>query len=68
MAVSLSMTPSFAAKWFTSRMANLVTQHPDIELHLNASVETVDFEREAVDLAIRHFNGKGMNLDASIAL
>lgn len=65
-AVSLSMTPSFAAKWFTSRMANLVTQHPDIELHLNASVETVDFEREVVDLAIRHFNGKGTNLDASL--
>lgn len=64
MAVSLSMTPSFAAKWFTSRMANLVTQHPDIELHLNASVLTVDFEREAVDLAIRHFNGKDQNLDS----
>jgi len=66
MAVSLSMTPSFAAKWFTIRMASLVTQHPDIELHLNASVETVDFEREAVDLAIRHFNGKGANLKASL--
>ena len=66
MAVSLSMTPSFAAKWFTSRMANLVTQHPDIELHLNASVETVDFQREEVDLAIRHFNGKGSNLDVSL--
>lgn len=66
MAVSLSMTPSFAAKWFTGRMANLVTRHPDIELHLSASVETVDFEREAVDLAIRHFNGKSPNLDASL--
>lgn len=66
MAVSLSMTPSLAAKWFTSRMANLVTHHPDIELHLKASVETVDFEREAVDLAIRHFNGKGANLEASL--
>ena len=65
-AVSLSMTPSFAAKWFTSRMAHLVTQHPDIELHLNASTETVEFEREAVDLAIRHFNGTGTNLDASL--
>ncbi|MBT9498535.1 MAG: LysR family transcriptional regulator [Zoogloea sp.] len=66
MAVSLSMTPSFAAKWFTSRMADLVTRHPDIELHLNASVETVDFEREAVDLAIRHFSGKSANLDANL--
>ena len=65
-AVTLSMTPSFAAKWFTSRMANLVTQHPDIELHLNASVAIVDFERETVDLAIRHFNGKAANLDSTL--
>lgn len=65
-AVSLSMPPSFAAKWFTSRMANLLTRHPGIELHLNASAAAVDFEREAVDLAIRHFNGKDASLDATL--
>jgi LysR family transcriptional regulator, glycine cleavage system transcriptional activator len=66
LAVSLSMPPSFAAKWFTSRMANLLTRHPDIELHLNASTVPVDFEREAVDLAIRYFNGQGAHLDATL--
>lgn len=65
-AVSLSMTPSFAAKWFTRRMASLVTQHPDIELHLSASIEAVDFERSGVDLAIRHCDGKDAILDASL--
>lgn len=65
-AVSLSMAPGFAAKWFTHRMANLLTRHPDIELHLNASAISVDFERETVDLAIRHFNGQGSNLNATL--
>lgn len=66
MAVLLSMPPSFAAKWFTRRMANLLTRHPGIELHLNASSVIVDFEREAVDLAIRYFNGRDTRLDATL--
>lgn len=66
MAVTLSMPPSFAAKWFTRRMARLLTQHPEIELHLNATTALVDFERESVDLSIRYFNGQAPNLDASL--
>lgn len=66
MAVSLSMPPSFAAKWFTSRMARLLTRHPEIELHLNASAVSVDFERESIDLAIRYFDGQTPNLDATL--
>jgi LysR family glycine cleavage system transcriptional activator len=66
MAVRLSMPPSFAAKWFTSRMAGLLTRYPGLELHLNASVQLVDFERDAVDLAIRYFDGKAPQLDATL--
>ena len=65
-AVTLSMPPSYAAKWFTRRMARLLTQHPEIELHLNASTALVDFERESIDLSIRYFNGQAPNLDASL--
>jgi LysR family glycine cleavage system transcriptional activator len=66
MAVRLSMPPSFAAKWFTTRMAGLLTRYPGLELHLNASVQLVDFERDAVDLAIRYFDGKAPQLDATL--
>lgn len=66
MAVRLSMPPSFAAKWFTSRMAGLLTRYPGLELHLNASVQLVDFELDAVDLAIRYFDGKAPQLDATL--
>jgi LysR family transcriptional regulator, glycine cleavage system transcriptional activator len=64
--VWLSMPPSFAAKWFMRRMARFVTRHPDVELHLNASPALADFEREAVDLAIRHFDGNAPELDATL--
>lgn len=66
MAVSLSMPPTFAAKWFTRRMARLLTQHPELELHLNASMVAVDFERESIDLAVRYFAEPNPDLDATL--
>lgn len=66
MAVSLSMPPTFAAKWFTRRMARLLTRHPELELHLNASMVAVDFERESIDLAVRYFAEPNPDLDATL--
>ena len=66
LSVSLSMPPSFAAKWFTRRMARLMSRHPEIELHLNATTVAVDFERDSIDLAIRYFDGRTSNLDATL--
>jgi LysR family glycine cleavage system transcriptional activator len=64
--VCLSMPPSFAACWFTRRMAGFLTSHPDIELHVNSTAALVDFERDAVDLAIRYFDGRDPALDATL--
>ena len=64
--VTLSMTPTLAAKWFTTRMVNLVSRYPDIELNLKASTSIVDFEREAVDLAIRYFNGIDPKVESTL--
>ena len=61
--VRLSMTPGFAVKWFTHRMGRFLARYPDVELRLNASSSLADFEREQLDLAIRHFDGN----DASLA-
>lgn len=64
--VWVSMPPSFAAKWLPRRMADFLTQHPDIELHLNSTTTLVDFERDTIDLAIRYFAGNDPNLDATL--
>jgi LysR family glycine cleavage system transcriptional activator len=60
--VRLSMPPSLAAKWFAPRMADFLIAHPGIALNLSTSTSFVDFELDAVDLAIRYFNGDDPNL------
>ncbi len=55
--VWLSMPPSLAAKWFAPRMADFLSHHPDISLHLDTSTALADFNRDRVDLAIRYFDG-----------
>ena len=64
--VRLSMPPGFAAKWFPRRMAGFLTRHPDVELHFNSTTALIDFERDAIDLAIRYFDGRDQNLDATL--
>lgn len=65
--IRISMPPSFARKWFVPRMARFMDLYPAISLHMDASAELVEFDRDAVDAAIRHCkaqaNGK---LDAEL--
>jgi LysR family transcriptional regulator, glycine cleavage system transcriptional activator len=62
--VRLSMPPSLAAKWFAPRMADFLIAHPAIPLDLSTSTAFVDFDLDAVDLAIRYFNG----VDAALSV
>lgn len=62
----LSMPPSFAAKWFAPRMADLLQTHPGIALSLSTSTTLVDFELDAVDLAVRYFNGADPQLSVQL--
>lgn len=64
--VCLSLTQTLASKWLGPRLEHFVTQHPDIEVHINASNSPVDFQSGAVDLAIRHFSGEDPQLDISL--
>lgn len=66
MGVRLSLPPSFAAKWFTRRMAKFVTRHPEVALQLSSSAAPVDFEREGFDLAIRYFDGRDPLLESTL--
>ena len=63
--VRLSVPPTLAAKWFAPRMGDFMNRHPTVSLHLLATTALADFERDTVDLAIRHFDGKASHLDAT---
>lgn len=64
--INLSMPPSFAAKWFAPRMTDFLTQHPGFSLSLNTSTTVLDFDLDAVDLAIRYFGGEDPRLSVQL--
>ena len=59
--VTLSTTPSFAARWLVPRLASFNAAHPGIALNVLASNKPVDLAGGAADLAVRggagHFAG-----------
>jgi LysR family glycine cleavage system transcriptional activator len=55
--LTISVAPSFAAKWLLPRLHLFQEQHPEIDVHVSASMQLVDFARERIDLAIRYGAG-----------
>jgi LysR family glycine cleavage system transcriptional activator len=52
--LTVSVEPSFAARWLVLRLGRFNRLHPDIELRLLPSAEVTDFERQDVDISIRY--------------
>ncbi|HEY9273894.1 MULTISPECIES: LysR substrate-binding domain-containing protein [Achromobacter] len=57
MQVTISATNAFTVKWLVPRMADFRSQHPGIDLQLQASDDVVDLRSAAVDIAIRYGRG-----------
>ena len=55
--VSVSVAPSFAAKWLMPRMDDFHAAHPEIEVWISADMEPVDLHDGVVDLAVRYGPG-----------
>ncbi|MDO6563446.1 LysR substrate-binding domain-containing protein [Amphritea sp. 1_MG-2023] len=51
--VTISVTPSFAAKLLIPRLGELNARLPDIELRIIATESVSDFDRDQVDIAVR---------------
>lgn len=52
-AVTVSVTPTFAAKWLIPRLQDFTRAHPAIDLRITASERMASFQRDGVDLAVR---------------
>lgn len=48
----LATLPTFGSKWLLPRLHDFYRQHPDIMVHINSRIETVDFETSGIDAAI----------------
>ncbi|NKB48741.1 MAG: transcriptional regulator GcvA [Alphaproteobacteria bacterium] len=56
-ALTVSLSPPFAAKWLVPRLGDFLTAHPDMDLRISASMHHVTFADDGIDMAIRHGNG-----------
>jgi LysR family glycine cleavage system transcriptional activator len=55
--LTVSVLPSFAAKWLVPRLGRFRAAHPEIDVRLSASMQLVDFAKEDVDVGIRMGRG-----------
>lgn len=64
--LSVSVAPSFASKWLLPRLEIFQAAHPEIDVHVSASMQLSDFMKDGIDVAIRY--GAGRYADLSVEL
>lgn len=66
--LTVTSSPSLAAKWLVLRLHRFQEQHPDIDVRLSATDECVDLTKGDFDLAIRYGTGRYPGLDIELLL
>ena len=66
--LTISVMPSFGAKWLVSRLVRFSTEHPEIDLRFSAEDDLVDFARDDVDIAIRFGRGTWPGLESHLLM
>jgi LysR family glycine cleavage system transcriptional activator len=56
--VSVSVIPSFAARWLVPRLGRFLEQHAGLDVRVSPTEHLVDFAIEAVDVGIRYGSGR----------
>ena len=64
-ALTVSVSPDFAAKFLVHRLGRFSHEHPEISLRISADLHHVDFARDNVDMAVRHGDGNWPGLEAA---
>jgi LysR family transcriptional regulator, glycine cleavage system transcriptional activator len=63
--VTVSVSPSFAAKWLVPRLGEFTAAHPELDLRISASPVHINFADGEIDLAVRHGDGDWPNLNCT---
>ncbi len=67
-ALVLTASPSVAAKWLLPRLSGFQDSHPEIDVHISANNQVVDFTKDRVDVALRYGRGPYPGLHAEVLL
>ena len=63
--LTVSVAPSFAAKWLVPRLGRFEALHPQVDVWISAGMELIDFNSGEVDLAIRYGSGRYPGLEVT---
>ncbi len=66
--LTVTASPSFAAKWLVPRLHRFQAGSPDIDVRISASDNVVDLTRGDFDLAIRYGTGRYPALDVELLM
>ena len=63
--LTISVAPSFGAKWLVPRLVGFQEAHPEIEVRIAGADHLVDFDAEDVDAGVRYGRGdyEGLHVD-----
>ncbi|MDD9947431.1 MAG: transcriptional regulator GcvA [Myxococcales bacterium] len=56
--LTVSVLPSFAARWLVPRLGRFNQAHPDVDLRIAPTQELADFSGDGIDIAIRYGRGR----------
>jgi len=52
--LAITTTTGFASLWLIPRLRRFTSLHPDIDVRISATIESLNLERSLIDLAIRY--------------
>jgi LysR family glycine cleavage system transcriptional activator len=63
--LTVSVSPSFGAKWLVPRLDRFRAAHPDLDIRIDATDRLADFQGDNVDVALRYGKGEypGLRID-----
>jgi len=64
-ALTVTLSPAFAAKWLLPRIERFQARHPGTDLLLDTNTRTVDFLAEHIDVGVRYGGGDWPGLVAT---
>jgi LysR family glycine cleavage system transcriptional activator len=66
--LTVSVAPSFAAKWLVPRLGRFEALHPQVDVWVSAGLELVDFASGEVDIAVRYGGGRYPGLEVQLLM
>lgn len=66
--LNINVLPTFAVRWLVPQLAHFQRRHPEIEVRMTTSAETIDFNRHDADAAVRFGSGRWPGLTARLLM